>query len=138
VAVLIVTMFDDDSVFAAMRAGARGYLLKGAEADETVRAVRAVANGEAIFRQALISHMITAKHAARIMIREGRGLIVEVTENDILGGRQPLANREDRPKMLALNMAAESRRTASRPRSPRGSCARVDARALRRHGGELA
>jgi DNA-binding NarL/FixJ family response regulator len=49
VAVLVVTMFDDDSVFAAMRAGARGYLLKDAEAEETVRAIRAVANGEAIF-----------------------------------------------------------------------------------------
>lgn len=49
VAVLVVTMFDDDSVFAAMRAGARGYLLKDAEADETVRAIRAVAHGEAIF-----------------------------------------------------------------------------------------
>jgi DNA-binding NarL/FixJ family response regulator len=49
VAVLVVTMFDDDSVFAAMRAGARGYLLKDADAEETVRAIRAVANGEAIF-----------------------------------------------------------------------------------------
>jgi DNA-binding NarL/FixJ family response regulator len=49
VAVLMVTMFDDDSVFAAMRAGARGYLLKGAKAEEVVRAVRAVAHGEAIF-----------------------------------------------------------------------------------------
>ena len=50
IAVLILTMFDDDdSVFAAIRAGARGYLLKGAGHDELVRAVRAVANGEAIF-----------------------------------------------------------------------------------------
>jgi DNA-binding NarL/FixJ family response regulator len=49
VAVLVVTMFDDDSVFAAMRAGARGYLLKDAEAEVTVRAIRAVAHGEAIF-----------------------------------------------------------------------------------------
>ena len=49
VGVLVVTMFDDDSVFAAMRAGARGYLLKGSDAEETVRAIRAVANGEAIF-----------------------------------------------------------------------------------------
>jgi DNA-binding NarL/FixJ family response regulator len=48
-AILIVTMLDDDSVFAAMRAGARGYLLKGAEPAETVRAIRAVASGEAIF-----------------------------------------------------------------------------------------
>lgn len=49
IAVLVITMFDDDTVFAAMRAGARGYLLKGAEGQETLRAVRAVANGEAIF-----------------------------------------------------------------------------------------
>ena len=48
-AVLIITMFDDERVFAAMRAGARGYLLKGAEGEETMRAIRAVAGGEAIF-----------------------------------------------------------------------------------------
>ena len=48
-AILIVTMLDDYSVFAAMRAGARGYLLKGAEPAETLRAIRAVASGEAIF-----------------------------------------------------------------------------------------
>ena len=49
VAVLIVTMLDDDTVFAAMQAGARGYLLKDADAEEMVRAIRAVAHGEAIF-----------------------------------------------------------------------------------------
>ena len=48
--VLMVTMFEDDqSVFTAMRAGARGYLLKGANYDEMLRAIRAVGNGEAIF-----------------------------------------------------------------------------------------
>lgn len=50
VAVLVLTMYDDDdSVFAAMRAGARGYLLKGAEQDEIARAIHAVAGGQAIF-----------------------------------------------------------------------------------------
>jgi DNA-binding NarL/FixJ family response regulator len=50
IAVLMLTMFDDDdSVFAAMRAGARGYLLKGAQQDEIIRAIQAVAAGEAIF-----------------------------------------------------------------------------------------
>jgi DNA-binding NarL/FixJ family response regulator len=50
VGVLVLTMFeDDDSVFAAMRAGARGYLLKGSAQAEILRAVRAVASGEAIF-----------------------------------------------------------------------------------------
>jgi DNA-binding NarL/FixJ family response regulator len=48
--VVVVTMFEeDDSVFAAMRAGARGYVLKSADADEVVKVVRAVAEGEAHF-----------------------------------------------------------------------------------------
>jgi len=50
VAVLVLTMFeDDDSVFAAMRAGAAGYLVKGAEQEHIVRAIRSVAAGEAVF-----------------------------------------------------------------------------------------
>ena len=50
VAVLVLTMHDDDeTVFEAVRAGARGYLLKGAQRVELVRAIRAVAAGEAIF-----------------------------------------------------------------------------------------
>jgi len=50
VGVLMLTMFaDDDSVFAAMRAGAHGYLLKGAERAEVLRAIQVVAGGEAIF-----------------------------------------------------------------------------------------
>lgn len=68
VAVLMVTMSDDDSVFAAMRAGARGYLLKGADAEETVRAVRAVAHGEAIFSpsvaQRVMGYFATPRPAA--------------------------------------------------------------------------
>lgn len=60
-AVLMLTMLDeDDAVFAAMRVGARGYLLKGAEQQEIDRAIRAVAAGEAIFSpgvaQRVISH----------------------------------------------------------------------------------
>ncbi len=54
VGVLVVTMLDDDdSVFAAMRAGARGYLLKGASPEELERAVRAVANGEVLLAPAI-------------------------------------------------------------------------------------
>jgi DNA-binding NarL/FixJ family response regulator len=59
VAVLMLTMFDDDdSVFAAMRAGARGYVLKGAQQDEIVRAVHAVAAGEAIFGPAIARRVL--------------------------------------------------------------------------------
>ena len=55
--VLVITMFDDETLFAAVRAGARGYLLKGAEGDETLRAIRAVANGEAIFSPAIAERL---------------------------------------------------------------------------------
>jgi DNA-binding NarL/FixJ family response regulator len=68
-AVVVLTMFeDDDSVFAAMRAGARGYLLKGAEQDEIVRAIRAAAAGEAIFgpqvAQRVIAHFANGSGSA--------------------------------------------------------------------------
>jgi DNA-binding NarL/FixJ family response regulator len=58
-AVLVLTMFDDDDwVFAAMRAGARGYVLKGAEHHEITRAITAVAAGEAIFGPAVASRVL--------------------------------------------------------------------------------
>ena len=58
-AVLVLTMVEnDDSVFAAMRAGARGYLLKGADKDEMLLAIRAVARGEAIFGPGIARRLI--------------------------------------------------------------------------------
>lgn len=56
--VLMVTMLEDDSVFAALRAGARGYVVKGAEPAEVLRAIRAVANGEAIFSPSIAERML--------------------------------------------------------------------------------
>jgi DNA-binding NarL/FixJ family response regulator len=59
IGVLILTMFDEDeSVFQAMRAGARGYLLKGADRDAILRAVAAVGRGDAIFGPALARRLI--------------------------------------------------------------------------------
>jgi DNA-binding NarL/FixJ family response regulator len=50
IGILVLTMLEDDaSVFAAMRAGARGYLLKGADQTDVLRAINAAARGEAIF-----------------------------------------------------------------------------------------
>jgi NAD(P)-dependent dehydrogenase (short-subunit alcohol dehydrogenase family) len=68
-----------------------------------------VTNADAIFRHSLTSHIITAKHAARMMIRGRRGLIVEVTENDLLmAGGNPMSQVVKLAlKGLALNMAAE-------------------------------
>ena len=52
--ILVVTMFqDDDSVFAALRAGARGYVLKDMDDEEITRAIVAVGRGEAIFSPAI-------------------------------------------------------------------------------------
>ncbi len=63
--VLVVTLFeDDDSVFMALRAGARGYVLKDAEEEEMVRAIRAVGQGEAIFSPA-VAIRVLAYFAAR-------------------------------------------------------------------------
>ena len=68
-----------------------------------------LANGEVVFRQAILSHIITAKHAAPLMIRARRGLIVEVTEGDVLGaGGNPLTQTVKLAlKGMALHMAAE-------------------------------
>jgi DNA-binding NarL/FixJ family response regulator len=57
--VLVVTLFeDDDSVFMALRAGARGYVLKDADEEELVRAIRAVGRGEAIFSPAVAERVL--------------------------------------------------------------------------------
>lgn len=57
--ILVVTMFeDDDSVFAAMRSGARGYVLKDMNDEEIKRAIVAVGSGEAIFSPAIAQRMM--------------------------------------------------------------------------------
>jgi DNA-binding NarL/FixJ family response regulator len=59
IGVLVVTMYEDDaSVFAAMQAGARGYLLKGADKEELLLALRAVSRGEAIFGPAIARRLM--------------------------------------------------------------------------------
>ncbi len=69
--VLMVTMFEDDqSVFAAMRAGARGYVLKGAKHDEMLRAIRAVSSGEAIFSPSIAARMMDFFATSRSVIPE--------------------------------------------------------------------
>jgi DNA-binding NarL/FixJ family response regulator len=58
-AVLVLSMLDgDDALFAAMRAGARGYLLKGADRSEIARALQTVGNGEVVFSAGLASRVL--------------------------------------------------------------------------------
>ena len=59
VRVLVVSMFEDDaSIFTAMRAGARGYILKDADRSDILRAIRAVGQGEAIFSPAIATRLL--------------------------------------------------------------------------------
>ena len=79
--VLVVTMYEDDeSVFAALRAGARGYLLKGADQEETLRAIRAVAHGEAIFGPGVAERLI--RYFAAPTVAPAR-LFPELTEREV-------------------------------------------------------
>jgi DNA-binding NarL/FixJ family response regulator len=60
VRILVVTLFEDeDSVFMALRAGARGYVLKDADEEEMVHAIRAVGKGEAIFSPNVATRMLS-------------------------------------------------------------------------------
>jgi DNA-binding NarL/FixJ family response regulator len=66
ISVLVISMHeDDDSVFAALQAGARGYLLKGALKAEILRAIRAVTSGEAIFGPAIARRLMQYFSAPR-------------------------------------------------------------------------
>jgi DNA-binding NarL/FixJ family response regulator len=69
IGILVLTMFEDDeSIFAAMRAGARGYLLKGADRGEIGRALSAVSHGEAIFSASVAQRLMqyfSAAHTSR-------------------------------------------------------------------------
>jgi DNA-binding NarL/FixJ family response regulator len=92
IGILVLTMFqDDDSVFAAMRAGARGYLLKGADRNEIGRAIKAVSSGEAIFSPAIAHRMM--QYFTSIQPRAAQQPFPELTERErdvlelIAGGR---------------------------------------------------
>ncbi len=66
IGIVVVTMFeDDDSVFAAMRAGARGYVLKGADQEEILKVIRAVAAGEAHFGPEIARRLMSFFSAPR-------------------------------------------------------------------------
>jgi len=94
--VLILTMADDeDSVTAALRAGARGYVLKNAGRDELARAVRAVAAGESIFSPVIAAHVSRCFTGARPC--QDRVVFPELTarEREVLGlVAQGLTNQE--------------------------------------------
>jgi DNA-binding NarL/FixJ family response regulator len=83
--VLVVTMFDDDaSVFTAMRAGARGYMLKDAQKEDLLRAIRAVGKGEAIFSPTIATRMLDFFAAERPAVPRGAFPSLTDREREIL------------------------------------------------------
>jgi DNA-binding NarL/FixJ family response regulator len=86
IGVLVLTMMEDEeSVFAAVRAGARGYLLKGARRNEIIRAVQAVGAGEVIFGPGIADRVMT--YFAGVRTRPGADAFPELTDRErvILG-----------------------------------------------------
>lgn len=64
--ILVVTLFqDDDSVFASLRAGAHGYILKDTDEEDMLRAIRAIAAGESLFSGAVATRVLAHFHALR-------------------------------------------------------------------------
>jgi DNA-binding NarL/FixJ family response regulator len=83
-AVLVVTMVDDDdTVVAALRAGARGYVLKGATGEEIAAAVRTVAAGGAVFGAGVAAQVLTliAEGSSNAQIARALGLSVKTVQN---------------------------------------------------------
>jgi DNA-binding NarL/FixJ family response regulator len=79
--VIVVTMFEDtDSVLSAMRAGARGYILKDANEDELIRSIRSVANGEALFSPSIAKRLLT--YLADVTPQASRLAFPELTERE--------------------------------------------------------
>jgi len=95
ICVLTLTMLEDDSsIFAAMRAGARGYMLKGASHEEMLVAIRAVATGQAIFSPPVAERMIDFFNAMRPADTHGQFPELTGREREVLSlVAQGCANR---------------------------------------------
>ncbi len=84
VRILVITLYeDDDSVFAALRAGARGYILKDSDEDDMVRAIRAIAAGESLFSPTVASRLLASFTHVRPMAPSPFPTLTE-RERDIL------------------------------------------------------
>jgi DNA-binding NarL/FixJ family response regulator len=103
--VLVVTMFEDDhSVFTALRAGARGYILKDADEDEILRAIRAVGRGEAIFSPTIAQRLIDFFSAPQPILLPQ--IFPELTdrEREVLGLIAQGHNNNDIARRLGLSL----------------------------------
>lgn len=107
VGVLVVTMVEEDeSVFAAMRAGARGYLLKGANKEEVLLAIRAVSRGEAIFGAAIARRLVQYFSSPPTPAQPARSTFPALTdrEREILNLIAAGKNNQDIAERLYLSL----------------------------------
>jgi DNA-binding NarL/FixJ family response regulator len=104
VAVLVVTMFDDDeSVFAAMRAGARGYVLKGADRAEIMHAVQAVASEELVFGPGIADRVLGYFSALRGAVSLVPFPELTEREREVLAHIARGSNNQDIARRLVLS-----------------------------------
>ena len=107
--ILVVTLFEDDaSVFTALRAGARGYVLKDAQEEEVLRAIRAVANGEAIFSTAIASRLIDFFAAPRSTVAKELFPTLTEREREILQLIAHGSSNSDIARQLSLSVKTVS------------------------------
>lgn len=102
--VLVVTLFeDDDSIFMALKAGASGYILKDADEEEMIRAIKSVGNGEAIFSPTIASKVLSFFSGTRI--KEAKEIFPFLTERerDILYLLTHGRSNADIPRELGLS-----------------------------------
>ena len=104
VGIIVVTMFeDDDSVFAAMRAGARGYILKGADQNDMLRAIRAVANGEALFGPSIATRLMNFLNPPKADVEEAFPELTD-REREILNLIAQGLNNAEIAKKLTISL----------------------------------
>jgi DNA-binding NarL/FixJ family response regulator len=99
VRVLMLTMFQDDtSIFAALRAGARGYVLKDADRTDLLRAVRAVGSGEAIFSPTIAARVLDHFGTGTPAVQAEEFPMLTTRERDVL---HLLARGRSNPEIAA-------------------------------------
>ncbi len=103
--ILVITLFEDDaSVFSALRAGARGYVLKDTKEEEMVRAIRAVGSGEAIFSPAIATRLMDFFAAPRPAVPKEIFPTLTEREREILQWIARGSTNHDIAKQLALSV----------------------------------
>jgi DNA-binding NarL/FixJ family response regulator len=115
--VMLTMLEDDDSLFAAMRAGARGYILKGADKAEVLKTIRAVAAGEALFGPAIAARLTRFfQNAAEVVGGSGAVLpFPELTarEREVLNLIAQGANNQQISRRLHITVKTVSNHISS-------------------------